>query len=630
MQPSRALLSSLLLLLSLPTSALAADPAEDGHRLIGLLDYISADYPGAVSDGKVADEFEYNEQKELLSQATVILGRHPEAPQELSQAIASLNVHLNAMADPALVRADALRARGATIAHFKVVMAPAKRPELARGESLYASNCASCHGAAGAGDGPAAAPLTPKPANFTDPGLRDGLSPYRAFNTTTFGVEGTSMRAFSELSDKDRWDLAFYVLAIGHGGATQLDYKAPAWATLDVLASSTDADLKGRPDVQTSDLAALRTHTPFHVAATGDAPLDVVNRHLDAVEQSLAKDDLAQAQLEAVSAYLDGFEPVESQLSTTDADLTRKIEQEFLTMRGHIKANDKAAALASLAVLRAGVKDAEATLSRGQTTWSIALASGFILLREGIEIVLLLALLLGMTTRAGRPEGKRAIHAGWLSAVAAGGLTWFAAAKLIAVSGAQREFVEGVVALLASAMLFSVSYWFLAKLHGERWAAFLKKVATEQIAGGRFATLTLISFLAAYREIFEMVLFYQSMLLESPDALSAILGGAFVGATLLAIVAYSILKLGKKLPLTPFFRTSGLLLYGLSVVMLGKGLHALTTAGWTPLWQLPGVPTIPALGIFPEVISISAQLVLIVAALGWGIAQRREANAATA
>jgi high-affinity iron transporter len=632
MQLFRAALLTVLLTLTLTASAKAKDaidePTQDGHRLIGLLDYISADYPGAVQDGKITDQFEYDEQKELLSQAFTILARHPDAPAALLSAIAALRDDIDAIAAPQTVRDHAQAARAATLAHFKLVMAPARAPALASGRALYAANCATCHGDAGAGDGPASAALTPKPANFTDPAARDNLSPYRAFNTTTFGVEGTSMRAFTELSDAQRWDLAFYVMALGHGGAQETGGPAPAWATLDTLASSTDAQLRAAYKLDAAALASARTSAPFALALAKETPMQIVRARLSAAQQAIQRGDLIQAGLEAVSAYLDGFEHVEGQLSAIDPGLTRQIEQDFMTLRAQLKAGDKAAALATLGKLKTMTTHAEELLSTEQSAGSIALASGLILLREGIEIVLLLALLLGMTTRAGRPEGKRAIHAGWIGALIAGVFTWLAASKLIAVSGAQREIVEGVVALLASVMLFSISYWFLANLHGERWAAFLKQTAGEQIAGGRFLALAMLAFLATYREIFEMVLFYQSLLLDSPGALGAILGGAAAGGTLLALVAYSILKLGKKLPLTPFFRVSGLMLYALSVVMLGKGLHALTESGIAPLWQLALVPSIPTLGIFPEALSLGAQGALLTAGLIWAIAQRQRIAAA--
>lgn len=629
MQPLNKLITAILLIATWASPALASEPAADGHRLIGLLDYVSADYPGAVADGKITDQFEYDEQRGLLEQAATILARNPDAPQDLSSAVTSLRAGVDKLAPPDAIRADALRARAATVAHFKIVMAPSQAPDLAQARTLYAAQCASCHGDAGAGDGPAAAALTPKPANFTDPTARDGLSPYRVFNTTTFGVAGTSMRAFSELSDKQRWDLAFYVMALGHGGPDNQRNAAalPEWATLDALASTTDADLRRRLDAQASSLPALRTAAPFAAASSGPQPLQIALDRLNAAQRAMEAGDLDQAQLEAVSAYLEGFEPVEGQLSTTDTALTRQIEQDFMSLRAQLKAGDKPRATATIETLRTGIGAARVTLGASQTSWSIALASGLILLREGIEIVLLLALLLGLTTRAGRPEGKRAIHAGWIAALVAGALTWLAATHLIAISGLQRELIEGVVALLASAMLFSISYWFLAKLHGERWAMFLKETAGQQIAGGKFAALATISFLAAYREVFEMVLFYQSLLLDAPDAHAAIAGGAAAGAALLAIVAFSILKLGKKLPLTPFFRISGVMLYALSVIMLGKGLHALAEAGVGPLWHLPALPTIPALGIYPEGLAIAAQLSLILAGIAWAVAQRRTATA---
>ncbi len=92
--------------------------------------------------------------------------------------------------------------------------APEKTPELlARGATLYGQMCSSCHGEKGLGDGPAAAPLKPAPANYRK--LRPSIK--RVFDVLQHGVPGTAMAAYAHLPEQDRWALAYYVDELARG-----------------------------------------------------------------------------------------------------------------------------------------------------------------------------------------------------------------------------------------------------------------------------------------------------------------------------------------------------------------------------------------------------------------------------
>lgn len=78
-----------------------------------------------------------------------------------------------------------------------------------QGKELYAVQCATCHGATGLGDGPAAAAFNPKPRNFTNPEWKQGGTPAELYNTLVVGLG--SMPAFPTLSVEERWAVVHYV-----------------------------------------------------------------------------------------------------------------------------------------------------------------------------------------------------------------------------------------------------------------------------------------------------------------------------------------------------------------------------------------------------------------------------------
>ena len=106
----------------------------------------------------------------------------------------------------------------------------------------------------------------------------------------------------------------------------------------------------------------------------------------------------------------------------------------------------------------------------GPATFTAAL---IILLREGLEAVLVLAAIFAFLGKAERGDAKRYVHMGWIAALALGALTWVVSNRIIAISGASREVTEGVTALISAAMLLYVGFWLHDKSHAQGWQKFI-------------------------------------------------------------------------------------------------------------------------------------------------------------
>ena len=120
------------------------------------------------------------------------------------------------------------------------------------------------------------------------------------------------------------------------------------------------------------------------------------------------------------------------------------------------------------------LREAQDALSGAPLSGAAVFLSAFvILLREGLEAILVLAAIFAFLTKTGRRDTLPYVHIGWIAALACGVLTWIAASSLITLSGATREMTEGVTALVAAAVLLYVGFWMHGKAYADRWRTFL-------------------------------------------------------------------------------------------------------------------------------------------------------------
>ncbi|NNL07056.1 MAG: c-type cytochrome [Gammaproteobacteria bacterium] len=619
------------------SQAAADDPSQ---RLLQMLDYVGVDYPPTVENGQVVDPVEYAEMEEFSGEIINLLRKMPE--REGKPVLLANAAQIQAGIAERVGGQDISRLTQALkevlISNYNIVVGPKQLPNMAGVQALYESHCASCHGIMGYGDGPLAKGMEPPPGDFHDMSRQYTRSIYDLYNTITLGVPETPMASYTHLSDEQRWALAMMLSrysvsdeqvtrgkTLWQQGVLRNHFNelpnltgtsyamADEWAQIDGLAS-----VKG-----SAVLAYLRNH-PEELEISNHAALDTSIAMLATSVEYAREGDRKAAHSAALSAYLDGFELAEPSLVVVDKQLKLAIEKEMINFREttrHGSVEQLEAIQESLVDL---LNEAKQTLNTtGMSSGAAFMGSFIILLREGVEAILVLAAIMAALIKTGRREAMKYIHIGWISAVVLGVITWWVADNLIQVSGASREVTEGFAALLAAAILVYVGFWLHNASHSKRWKKFVEHKVDSAMEGGTLWVLATVAFIAVYREMFETVLFYQAMWVQIDSGSErSFLLGIIAALALLVVISVLVYKVGVKLPIRQFFQVNAILLFLLAVIFTGQGIAALQEAGLVST-SLLNFPRIELLGVYPTAQSLGLQLLVLILGAGLLMYQKK-------
>lgn len=619
-------------------SAFAEKTEASAKQVWQLVDYVGVDYGGAVVNGTITSDAEYAEMRDFTAQALQQAKSLPDnaGKGELVRALVTLREAVERKADSGQVSTLAHTANARLLAAYPMPVAPKDIPDLKRGAAVFQAQCASCHGSTGRADGPLAANLDPPPIAFVDRERAASRSVMALYQAVSQGVSGTAMPAFGMLSEEERWAVALYAGTLSHDEAMRAR-GAQAWKNdprakaafpdLTALATHTESDLTPTLGADTArDLMAyLRSQPAAAMSSTGGLRLAK-----DRLQESLAAahaGDKATAMRLGLSAYLDGFEPVEPTLSVRDKALVTGVETAMLAYRSALERGNLIEAEAAAERLDTLFKQAEATLSASAADATTAFAGALtILLREGVEALLIVVGMIAFLRKAGRTDVLPYVHTGWVMALVAGGLTWAVATYVVDISGASREVTEGLSSLFAAVVLLSVGLWMHQKSSAGRWQAYLKDKLSSALSRRSAWALFGLSFLAVYREVFETVLFFSALAAEGSSV--ALLAGLATGIVILAIITWVLLRTSTRMPIGKFFAASSVLVAVLAVVLAGKGAAGLQEAGWLSSSPMTW-PHVDILGMYPSFETAAAQIfVLLIAMAGFSfnVLQAKQAS----
>lgn len=375
-------------------------------------------------------------------------------------------------------------------------------------------------------------------------------------------------------------------------------------------------DLPGLPSV---DGAAATRIAPQAADRDWTETTAVLFRKLDEAvalsEKGESKDAVAAVQ----DAYFDVFEGsgMEARIGARDAGFKAALESHFTSIAGMMKSGVPAGRLrGAVAAMKADFGKAAAMLGGGKDSppalFFYALA---IILREGVEAILVVTMITAYLIKTGHQDKLKVIYNGCVSAIALSVATAILVKRMVKTSAASQETLEGATMLLASAVLFSVSYWLLSKIEARKWAAYINDKIGGSLSSRSLKALWFAAFLAVYREGAETVLFYQALASDSAaSGVTAVAGGFAAGCALLVGVYLAMRYGAVKLPLKPFFLFTGALLFYMSFVFSGKGMMELVSGRLFEPAFIPWMPTIPFMGVYPYAQTLIPQLVITAAA----------------
>ncbi len=599
-----------LMCLLVSSVARAADDDLTWHRVVGLLQYLEGDYENALSTGS---KDELAEQRGFANE--VVQALKLEAGAAYRARAQAIEQAINQGTSAAVVTPLLHDLAQEIIVQQGLMQSPKGPPNLVAGAKSFQTACASCHGEKGDGQSLVSVAMNPKPANFLDAQRMETLTPYKVFNTTTFGVSGTMMPPFTAMPNAERWNLAFYIFTLRQAeclpeGGEAKPSQTRAVATLEQLATSTDAMLAQAFGKER--LPCLRRAMP-----SVDAPSSIsiaVAGVRKALELSNANQH-DQARQAIVDAYLMGVEPIEPTLRARDPHLVSEIENAFTAAR--LTAQSQGDLKPDVQRLLTVLHEASRQRTAGDF-WSVFITALLILLREGFEAAVVVGALLAVLKKMGATDQSRIVHAGWVSALVFSAVIFTFGQHLLA--GANREWMETLVSLFAVGMLLYAALWLNARSNMSKFMGELREKMKGVIGSGNAVGLFLIAFTSVGRETLETALFLEGLGGDSPTGAA---WGAVAGLGVLGAFLGFVRRVGFVLPMKTLFKASTVMLLVTAVMLIGKGFHGLQELGLLPLAPARFV-TLETLGVWPDWLSLGPQVILGGAPLLWWVLKRHK------
>ena len=275
-----------------------------------------------------------------------------------------------------------------------------------------------------------------------------------------------------------------------------------------------------------------------------------------------------------------------------------------------------------------GESSDEGSVGGGMGAMATFLACFSILVREGLEAILVVGAIIAYLVKSGNQKSLKSVYLGSILGIVCSFISAWLLNLLKFANAAPQEIIEGVTALIAVVVLYYVSNWMLSKSETEAWNAYIQGQVDSSVEAGSGFALAFTAWLSVFREGAEVILFYQPLL--ATENMGMVWAGVAAGAVVLVAVYIAVRYFSVRLPLKPFFRITSIFMFCMSISFLGNGIKELIEGNVltsTPMLEslIPYNDPLAILGIYPIAETLIPQLILIAITIGVYVWQVRKA-----
>ncbi|WP_320420560.1 FTR1 family iron permease [Mammaliicoccus lentus] len=338
-------------------------------------------------------------------------------------------------------------------------------------------------------------------------------------------------------------------------------------------------------------------------AKTSNQDVTVLNEYLDEAIRNIKNNKLSKTKQD-LQSFIVAWPNVENEIGTRNGELYTKIEQKIPQYVGQINESNKDDIQAELETLNQEIKS---TISKaGYTFWDAAL----ILLREGVEALLIIMALLTVTRKTEQTKASKWIMSGSLLGIILSIALAFIFKAIFENLGSTRELTEGIVGICSVILMVIVGAWLHSKSSLESWGKFINKNMDKAMSTGSLLTFGLVAFLSVFREGAETIIFYLGIV-GKISTWSLILG-ILVAVFILILIAVFFTQITKWIPIHRLFFIMSLFIFLLAFKILGVSVHTLQILNILPQHTINHLPFIDLIGLYPTYETVIPQLILIV------------------
>lgn len=316
-----------------------------------------------------------------------------------------------------------------------------------------------------------------------------------------------------------------------------------------------------------------------------------------------------------VRKFIEIWPTVEGDVSTRNASLYTKVETEtpvIMVKGGEKQYQEK---------LQNLITELSQIDTKAEYTFVDAM---FILLREGVEALLIVLALVSGLKAANQKKGLKWVYAGAVAGILASIVIAVVLQKLFPAvsSGTNREIIEGFVGIFAVIMMIGIGVWLHSKSSLKAWKDYMDRKMNVVLSTGSFISMFALSFLAVFREGAETILFYAGIL--PLISVQNLITGISAAVIILIIIALALTYASSKIKVHRVFFILTWMIYFLAFKMLGVSIHMLQVVGVILLHVIHFIPTVEILGIYANVEVFISQLILILIIAGITLKRKKQ------